>query len=86
METNNQHRTGERNERTGRYQTMHADEDFIEAVRAGDQPSTPEIADALGCAKRTALVRLNELADEGRVKKRKVGAVNLWRPVDGSEV
>jgi hypothetical protein len=25
-----------------------------------------------------ALVRLHELTDEGKVKQRKVGAVNLW--------
>jgi Mn-dependent DtxR family transcriptional regulator len=77
--------TEKRDEQTGRFQTVHTDEDFIQAVRDGDQPSTPEIADTLGCAERTALVRLNELADEGRVKKRKVGAVNLWRPVGGPE-
>lgn len=48
------------------------DEDFLDAIRAADgPPSTPEIADALGCADRTALVRLHELADAGEVKRRK---------------
>lgn len=49
------------------------DEDFLDAIRAADgSPLTPEIADALGCADRTALVRLHELADAGEVKRRKV--------------
>ena len=72
----------ERDETSGKYRTAYTDEDFIETVRAGDQPTTPEIADALDCADRTALVRLNELAEEGRVRKRKVGSVNLWSVVD----
>lgn len=69
----------ERDEESGKYRTSYSDEDFLDAIRAADdQPSTPEVADALGCADRTALVRLHELADAGEVKRRKVGAVNLW--------
>lgn len=71
-----------RDEQSGKYETAYPDEDFIQAVQDGDQPSTPEIADTLGCAERTALVRLNELADEGRLRKRKVGSVNLWSVAD----
>lgn len=64
---------------TGRYVEKHTGEDFIDAIRnADDQPSPPEIADTLGCANRTALIRLHELADAETVKQRKVGAVNLW--------
>lgn len=68
-----------RDEESGKYRTSYRDEDFLEAIQVADtQPSTPEIADTLGCANRTALVRLHELADEGEVERRKVGAVNLW--------
>lgn len=75
----------ERDEESGKYQTTYQDKDFLEAIQAaGMQPSTPEIADALGCANRTALVRLHELADVGKVERRKVGAVNLWS-VTGEE-
>lgn len=46
------------------YRTAYSDEDFLDVIRAADgQPSTPEVADALGCANRTALVRLHDLAD-----------------------
>lgn len=78
MATNGKEMPRERDENSGQYRTAYTDEDFLEVIRAADQPSTPEIADALGCADRTALVRLHELADEGKVKQRKVGAVNLW--------
>lgn len=68
-----------RDEDSGQYRTAYRDEDFLDAIRAADgQPSTPEIADTLGCADRTALVRLHQLADAGKVKRRKTGAVNLW--------
>jgi Mn-dependent DtxR family transcriptional regulator len=71
--------TRERDEESGKYRTSYSDENFLEAIRTADtQPSTPEVAAALGCANRTALVRLHELADEGKVERRKVGAVNLW--------
>jgi len=78
MATNGEKMPRERDKQSGQYRTAYTDEDFLSVIREGDQPSTPEIADALGCADRTALVRLHELADEGRVERRKVGAVNLW--------
>lgn len=79
MALNGQKMPRERDEQSGKYRTTYHDEDFLDAIRAADgQPSTPEIADALDCADRTALVRLHGLADDGKVKQRKVGAVNLW--------
>lgn len=83
MATNAEAMPRERDEESGQYRTAYTDEDFLDAIRsADDQPSTPEIAAALGCADRTALVRLHDLADEGKVKRRKVGAVNLWSVAD----
>ena len=78
MVTNGQKMARERDGESGQYRTAYTDQDFLSVIREGDQPSTPEVADALGCADRTALVRLHELADEGKVEQRKVGAVNLW--------
>lgn len=79
MATNRREMPRERDEESGKYRTSYSDEDFLDAIREADgQPSTPEVADALGCADRTALVRLHELADAGEVERRKVGAVNLW--------
>lgn len=84
MGTNSRQMPRTRDENSGQYRTAYRDEDFIEVIRAADQPSTPEVADALGCADRTALVRLHDLADEGKVERRKVGAVNLWSVADGA--
>jgi hypothetical protein len=79
MATNSREMPRERDTESGKYQTAYCDEDFFDAIRKADeQPSTPEIADTLGCANRTALIRLHELAEAGKVKRRKVGAVNLW--------
>jgi len=82
MATQDQPMPAGRDTESGRFSTAYSDDDFLEAIRRRDQPSTPEIASALGCADRTALVRLHELADEGKVKRRKVGAVNLWSVAD----
>jgi hypothetical protein len=71
-----------RDTESGRFSTAYSDDDFLEAIRRRDQPSTPEIASDLGCADRTALVRLHDLADGGKVNRRKVGAVNLWSAAD----
>lgn len=49
--------------------------------------TAPEVADALGCSRRTALDRLHELEDEGAVASKKVGGRSLvwWvpQPPDG---
>jgi len=84
MATNGQEMPRERDRESGQYRTAYTDEDFLDAIRVANQPSTPEVADALGCADRTALVRLHELADEGKVEQRKVGAVNLWSVAEDS--
>lgn len=52
-------------------------EDILEAFRNrtdDSEPLTaPEIADAVNCSRRTALDRLHELAERGRVTSKKVG-------------
>jgi len=72
----------QRDENSGKYRTAYTDQEFIDAIRKRDQPSTIEIADALGCANRTALLRLHDLADEGAINRRKIGTVNLWSVAD----
>lgn len=86
MATNSPDMPRSRDTESGKYRTNYTDNDFLDAIRdAEEQPSTPEIAEVLGCAKRTALVRLHNLADEGKVERRKVGAVNLWSLSEGTE-
>lgn len=63
-------------------------EDVLDVFRARDQPNEPltatEVADALGCSRRTALDRLHDLAEQGEVASKKVGARARvwWTPLD----
>jgi hypothetical protein len=57
---------------------FHAREDASEPLTA------PEIADAVNCSRRTALDRLHELEERGRVTSKKVGGRSRvwWVPDD----
>lgn len=59
---------------------------FLDALRSeGGMASTPEVANVVGCSDRLALNRLQELADSGRVTRRKVGNANLWIVAESME-
>ena len=68
----------ERDEDSGQFTPTFSDEDFLEAVREGEIPSTTKIADAVGCKYRTAYERLNRLEDDGAVESEKVGNSLVW--------
>jgi len=71
-------RNPERDEDTGRFGHHYPDEAFLAAVRERDLPTTTEVADDVGCDRRTAYVRLTELKDGGVVRSRKVGTALVW--------
>jgi len=56
---------------------QYPDEAFLEAIRDGNQ-GTREIADAVGCNRRTADYRLRELEQEGKVTGEKVVRSLVW--------
>ena len=60
--------------------TFHAREDVSEPLTA------PEIADAVNCSRRTALDRLHDLEERGRVTSKKVGGRSRvwWVPNDSA--
>lgn len=66
-------------------------EDVLEEFRSRDDPNepltAPDIADALGCSRTTALNKLRELADRGDVSSKKVGGRSRvwWLPPATSE-
>lgn len=62
----------------GRYTPSHSDADVIAAVRKHTPAATSEVGDELGIARQSADYRLRKLADEGRVKKKKIGASLVW--------
>lgn len=59
-------------------------EDVIEFMENADEPfiTATELAEELDCAKRTAHDRLQELHEDGMVRRKKVGgrAVVYWLP------
>ena len=57
-----------RNKR-GQYTREHTPEIIFEAMELGEIYSTADIAEETGIAKRTTLRYLNELSEQGRIKK-----------------
>lgn len=66
-------------------------EDVLGVFDARDDPAepltAPEIADKLGCSRRTALKRLQELGDRGDLASKKVGGRSRvwWYAQDGEK-
>lgn len=54
------------------------DRAFVRAVREHDPAATSEIADALGCSRRTAENRLKKLRTEGVLRSKRIGRTLAW--------
>lgn len=61
------------------------DTDFIDAVRTNQPASTREVAQVVGCPRRTADYRLRKLREEGAVMSKMVGNSLVWFPSTGEE-
>ena len=73
----------DREEDSGKYTTSYPDSDFIDAIQTlGGMAGTSEIAETVGCTRRTAYTRLQTLESEGQVTSRKVGNSLLWSVSD----
>ncbi|WP_342808201.1 helix-turn-helix transcriptional regulator [Natronosalvus hydrolyticus] len=69
----------DREDESGKYTTSYPDSDFIDAIQTHDgMAGTSEIAETVGCTRRTAYTRLQSLESEGQVSSRKVGNSLLW--------
>jgi CRP-like cAMP-binding protein len=68
----------QRDAETGRYDETYPPETFVEAIADLGASSTTEIAEHVGCDRRTAYVKLTGLRDDGEVSSRKVGQTLLW--------
>lgn len=63
----------------GQFKRRYTPKQMIGALEdQGGSASTSEVADALGCSRRLALLRLRELEDDGTVTAREVGNTYLW--------
>lgn len=69
----------ERDEESGKYTMSYSDSDFIDAIQKTDgMGGTSEIAEEVGCTRRTAYDRLRELEKKEKIKSRKIGSSVMW--------
>lgn len=69
----------ERNEESGEYTPSYSDEDFIQALHdLGGTAGTTDVAERVGCVRDSAYRRLNNLSDEGRVERQRIGNSLIW--------
>jgi hypothetical protein len=54
------------------------DESFIDAVAHHSPASTREVSEYVGCVLETASLRLNDLAEDNTIQRKKVGRVVVW--------
>ena len=57
---------------------QYSDSDFLDAVEKHAPASTSEVADEVSCTRRNADTRLKKLADNGKVKRKKIAASQVW--------
>lgn len=73
----------ERDEDSGKFASKYTDQDFLNAIQElGGAAGTADIADAVGCPRRTAYNRLDNLREEGTLETREVGSSLLWMLTD----
>lgn len=67
----------------GRYGESYDDGAFLDALAAeGGAAASSDVAEHVGCSRRTATRRLTELARDGRIDRREVGRAVLWFEAD----
>lgn len=68
-----------RSEDSGRYTEGYTPEDALEALQElAGAATTSEVAEKVGCARRTAYNKLDTLEEEGRIRSRDAGRSRLW--------
>jgi predicted transcriptional regulator len=67
---------------SGKIKQKYSDQDFLEAVKEHQPASTSEVADAVGCSRRNADVRLRQLEEEGLIESKMAGNSLIWYPTD----
>jgi DNA-binding MarR family transcriptional regulator len=73
----------DREKESGKYTTSYPDSSFLRAIEElGGMAGTSEIAEEVGCTRRTAYTRLNSLEENNQVNSRKVGNSLVWSVPD----
>ena len=69
----------DRDEESGEYTTSYPDSAFVDAIEEFDgMAGTSDVAETVGCTRRTAYTRLKSLEEEGLVESRQVGNSLVW--------
>ncbi len=69
----------DRDDKSGRYTTSYSDQDFIDAIQTlGGLAGTSEIAEEVGCTRKTAYSRLKSIQNKDQIMGRKVGQSLIW--------
>lgn len=67
-----------RDEESGKFTEEYPEEDFIKALKKLESSGTTDIAEFVGCDRRTAYLKLNSLEEVGKVESKKIGNALLW--------
>ncbi len=70
---------------TGRIEKKYSDEDILDIVHTQEAAGTGDVANALGCTRRTARLRLKQLAEDGEIQSVKSSAGYMWLPAENDE-
>ena len=69
----------ERDKESGQYTSSYSDSEFLTAIQDLDgMAGTSEIAEAVGCTRRTAYTRLKSMEEQNDVDSRQVGNSLVW--------
>jgi predicted transcriptional regulator len=68
----------ERDEETGEFTEEYPTEEFLQSLEELGPAGTTEIAEHIGCDRRTAYIKLQSLEQDGVVESQKVGNALLW--------
>lgn len=74
----------ERDEGSGQYTESYPAELFLDAIRDAEDgfAGTGTLAETVGCSERLALLKLDQLAGDGRVRSRDIGRSSVWLLAD----
>jgi predicted ArsR family transcriptional regulator len=71
-----------RDEDSGEFTETYPLEDFLHSLEEIGPAGTTDIADRVGCDRRTAYIKLQSLEEEGVVQSQKIGNALLWQLTD----
>jgi DNA-binding MarR family transcriptional regulator len=71
-----------RDEDSGRFSEEYPQDDFIRALEELGASGTTDIAEYVGCDRRTAYLKLQTLEEKGDIESQKIGNALLWNLLD----